>query len=119
MLAIVSNNTRSEQEAKLQRRGLFDRFAEIIVSGDHRIAKPDPRLFMIARGKLGIAAENCVHIGDSWDIDVCGAVAAGIRPLWLNRFKRKPGIGPAAAEVAGFDDLNAVVAALLTPTDRR
>ncbi len=118
-LAIVSNNTRAEQEAKLRRRGLFDYFAEIIVSGDHKIAKPDPQLFLLALGKLGIAAESCVHVGDNWDVDVCGAVAAGIRPLWLNRFKRMPGIGPAAAEVTGFEDLDAVVAALLESTDRR
>lgn len=118
-LAIVSNNTRAEQEAKLRRRDLFDHFAEIIVSGDHKVSKPDPRLFTIALDKLGVAAKSCVHVGDSWDIDVCGAVAAGIRPVWLNRFKRAPGIGPVVVEIATFDDLHTVVAALLEPTGRR
>jgi FMN phosphatase YigB (HAD superfamily) len=25
-------------------------------------------------------------IGDAWDTDIAGALAAGIRPIWFNRF---------------------------------
>lgn len=118
-LAIVSNNTRAEQEAKLRRLKFFDHFAAIIVSGDHGVAKPDPALFAIALRNLGVAAEDSVHVGDSWEFDVCGAAAAGIRPIWLNRFQRAPGSANDTAEIRGFEDTNAIVAALLQPTGRR
>lgn len=119
LLAIVSNNTRAEQEAKLRRLELLDYFSEIVVSGDHQIAKPDPELFAIALRKLGVAAEDCVYIGDSWDSDVCGASAAGIRAIWLNRFKRNPGSAVEITELLGFENLPAVVTALFGPTGCR
>lgn len=118
-LAIVSNNTRAEQEAKLRRISFFNYFSAIVVSGDHQVAKPDPALFAVALRKLGVAAEDCVHVGDNWDSDVCGASAAGIRCVWLNRFKQERRASPDAGEIYGFDDLNAVVAALLEPTGCR
>ena len=93
-LAIVSNNTREEQLGKLARLGIADRFQAVIVSADHGIAKPDARLFHIALESMGHLASEVVHIGDSWNADVGGANAAGIRPIWFNRFgKTSPDSG--------------------------
>ncbi len=85
-LCIVSNNTRAEQIGKLRRLGLIDAFADIVVSADHGINKPDARLFHIALDRLGIGGSHAVHVGDSWTTDVKGAMNAGIRPIWFNRF---------------------------------
>ena len=50
------------------------------------MTKPDPRIFHMALVKLGCPAGESVMIGDAWDTDIAGARAAGIRPIWFNRF---------------------------------
>ncbi len=85
-LAIVSNNSRAEQLGKLQRLAPGGYFDSVTVSADHGIRKPDPRLFRIALDALGLAPGEAVFVGDSWHNDVAGALAAGIRPIWFNRF---------------------------------
>ena len=55
------------------------------VSGDHGISKPDARLFGHALASLGATAAESVHVGDSWDKDVAGALGAGLRVVWFNR----------------------------------
>ncbi len=88
-LSILSNNTRLEQIGKLERLGLIDAFSDIVVSADHGISKPDARLFHIALNRLGVDAAETLHVGDSWSADVEGAINAGIRPIWFNRFGAK------------------------------
>lgn len=84
-LGIVSNSTRDEQFGKLSRLGVDGCFHAVVVSGDHGISKPDPRLFDIALRALKVPALEAAFVGDRWDIDVLGARAAGMRPIWLNR----------------------------------
>ena len=54
--------------------GLFD---EVVVSAEELIEKPDPEIFHRACDRLGVRAEDAVHVGDSWEHDVLGARAAG------------------------------------------
>lgn len=84
-LFVVSNNTRAEQEGKLLRLGMNHFFEALIVSGDHPFSKPDPRLFQVALKKARVAADQAVHVGDSYASDVVGAQSAGIRAIWFNR----------------------------------
>lgn len=46
-------------------------------------AKPDAAIFRHAVTRLGTAAEDTLHVGDSWERDVLGARAAGLRAVWL------------------------------------
>lgn len=82
---VVSNNVRSEQEGKLTRLGLAPHLEGLVVSADHGITKPDPRLYAIALSVAGAAAPEAVHFGDAWENDVLGALGAGIRAVWLDR----------------------------------
>jgi putative hydrolase of the HAD superfamily len=50
----------------------------ILDSATVGLEKPDPRLFALALERLGVAAENAVHVGDSVHADVAGARAAGL-----------------------------------------
>ncbi len=43
----------------------FDLFNEIIVSGEIRIAKPDPRIFDVLLAQVGIPASDCIFIDDA------------------------------------------------------
>lgn len=57
-----------------------------VVSADTvRTYKPRREIFDEALRCAGCAPEEVVHIGDSFDTDVAGSQAAGIRPLLLLR----------------------------------
>lgn len=43
------------------------------------IGKPRPQLFRMACERLGVAAQDCVMVGDRPDTDIAGAVRAGMR----------------------------------------
>jgi len=84
-LAVVSNNLLLEQQEKLRYFG-FDRYLDaVVISEDVGVAKPDPAIFDVALRRLGCDAREAVMVGDSWQTDVAGARAAGVRPIWLNR----------------------------------
>lgn len=44
---------------------LLDRFADIVVSGDERIAKPDPAIFALAAERFGHTPERMLFIDDN------------------------------------------------------
>jgi putative hydrolase of the HAD superfamily len=58
--------------------GLGLEFDAIVTCGETGVRKPDPRIFLEALGRLGVAAADALHIGDRADTDVVGARAAGI-----------------------------------------
>jgi HAD superfamily hydrolase (TIGR01509 family) len=84
-IAIVSNNARDEQLAKLRACRLETLVDAIVVWEDTLIAKPDPTMFRVSLERLGAQAGEAVVVGDSWSSDVMGARAAGIRAIWFNR----------------------------------
>jgi FMN hydrolase / 5-amino-6-(5-phospho-D-ribitylamino)uracil phosphatase len=47
------------------------------------VSKPDRRLFALAAERLGVAMGEMVHVGDSEEADVAGAIGAG---AWAIRF---------------------------------
>ncbi|WP_242150317.1 HAD family hydrolase [Sphingomonas sp. BAUL-RG-20F-R05-02] len=56
---------------------LFDRFRDIVVSGDEDLTKPDPAIYHLALDRFGIAAEDAVFVDDRAD-NVAAADALGI-----------------------------------------
>jgi len=86
VVGVVTNNEVSEQEQKLDDLDLRSLIDFMVVSAGVGVAKPDPRIFQIALAKSGAGPEEVLMIGDSWRSDIAGARAAGIRPLWFNRF---------------------------------
>ena len=48
------------------------------------VSKPDPKLFHKAFAQAGVTADQVIHIGDSHEHDVDGAIKAGARAIWLN-----------------------------------
>ena len=84
-LAIVTNGDTTTQRAKIEATGLAPLVDAILVSGEFRIGKPDPRIFERALAMLDVAADRSVHVGDSLEADVAGARASGIGAVWVNR----------------------------------
>ena len=86
-IALITN-TQGQKTTGTHRLSLYpelERFFEIIiVAGEGGIpAKPDPEPFRVCLTKLRIAPSEAIYVGDDWRIDVCGARAAGLRPIWL------------------------------------
>ncbi len=66
---------------ELKMHGLFD---SIVISDEVQCAKPDPRIFHIALEKHELAPNEAIYIGDM-DVDVQGALAAGLKPVLIQR----------------------------------
>jgi FMN hydrolase / 5-amino-6-(5-phospho-D-ribitylamino)uracil phosphatase len=49
------------------------------------IAKPDRRIFDITAQALGVANHEVLHIGDDFELDVQGALAAGMQAYHVSR----------------------------------
>ncbi|HAL49454.1 MAG: HAD family hydrolase [SAR202 cluster bacterium] len=65
--------------------GIGHMFRFSVMSQDHGVAKPDPRIFEIAVDQAGCAAHEMLHVGDDVEHDILGAVNAGVRAVWVNR----------------------------------
>jgi putative hydrolase of the HAD superfamily len=81
--AIITNGPSDVQRAAIQAVGLEPYFQTIVVSGDSDvcIAKPDPRIFQIACGRLGVASHETLMIGDRFDLDLEGGILAGFQVI--------------------------------------
>lgn len=65
-------------------------FGVIADSGRLGFEKPDPRIFHLAAGALGVAANDLIHIGDAWETDVRGALDVGARAVWFAPTESRP-----------------------------
>lgn len=52
---------------RAQEARLFDRFRDIVVSGDEKLAKPDPAIFHLARTRFGLAPGEGLFLDDRAD----------------------------------------------------
>ncbi|HWH12807.1 MAG TPA: HAD family hydrolase [Solirubrobacteraceae bacterium] len=84
-LGLITNGASCLQREKLDASGLAVHFDAIVVSGDLGVAKPDPAVFRRALTLLDADPRDATMVGDSLPRDVDGAIAAGIRGVWLNR----------------------------------
>ena len=85
-LAILSNwDSRLHRVvAGLGWRGYLD---HVFVSADLGVEKPAPAIFSHAATALGCAPGEILHVGDSIEHDIAGALAAGWHAAWLDHGK--------------------------------
>lgn len=55
---------------------VFDRFRDIVVSGDEKLAKPDPAIYALASRRFGHDPQAMLFIDDS-EVNIAAAVACG------------------------------------------
>lgn len=58
--------------------GLARYFSAVVVSADIGLVKPHPRPFISCLDRLGVPADEAVHVGDNWLADVQGAKRLGM-----------------------------------------
>jgi putative hydrolase of the HAD superfamily len=76
-LALVSNATSETAEA-WPHSPLAGRFGAAVFSSAVGLAKPDPAIYELVAGRLGVAPSECVFVGDGSDDELAGAVAVGM-----------------------------------------
>ena len=95
-LVVVSNWDVSLHDV-LAETGLARLLDGVVTSAEAGSAKPDGAIFARALELAGTSAAEALHVGDSVEHDVAGALAAGIEPLLVVR----DGAAPDAAVPAG------------------
>lgn len=90
-VCIVSNADHEDVVAVVRKYELG--VVDVISSEAARSYKPDRHIFDHALRKTGWRRERVIHCGDSLHSDIGGAIAAGIRNVWLNRAHRIHDIG--------------------------
>jgi len=107
-IGIVTNNRTAEQQQKLRFLGLASLVDALITSEQVGVLKPDPAIYAVALARLGASPAETVMVGDNWTADVLGALAVGIRPVWLNRFGAARPL-PHVAELASLEPMEEVL----------
>lgn len=77
----------------LTRLDLARHFHAILISGELRIDKPDPRIFYRALDAVGCTPAEALFVGDSLDTDIGGARAVGCRAVLIDMQGRHPDYG--------------------------
>ncbi|HLP02570.1 MAG TPA: HAD-IA family hydrolase [Opitutaceae bacterium] len=83
-LAILSN-----WDSRLHRvvagHGWREWLDHVFVSADLGVEKPAHAIFAYAATALGCRPDEILHVGDSWQHDVVGALGAGWHAAWIDR----------------------------------
>ncbi len=84
---------------------ILDFFNPLIFSSDLKFKKPDPRIFQYALAcHPGLKPEECIFIGDTYNIDVRGAGSSKMIPVWMNNHSEAD--NPMnVAEITSLNDL--------------
>jgi putative hydrolase of the HAD superfamily len=91
-VAVLSNSEGRLAEL-VDELGWGPHFVAVADSGRLDMEKPDRRIFEWTAERLGVPIDRVVHVGDSWQADVLGALGAGMRAVWFSSVE-------AGAEVA-------------------
>jgi putative hydrolase of the HAD superfamily len=86
VLGLLTNGAPAVQRAKLQKSGLESYFTHVVVSGDLCLGKPHPATFHRIAELVATRPSECLMVGDSYEKDVLGARAVGMKALLIDRF---------------------------------
>lgn len=104
-LGVISNWT-GDLEDVLRSIDLHEPFDVIVDSARLGHEKPHPEIFEEALRRAGVGSGQAVHVGDSIDHDVTGALGSGLRAVLLDRHDRHPTFDR-VPRVARLDEITA------------
>uniref|UniRef100_E6PEN7 Putative enzyme n=1 Tax=mine drainage metagenome TaxID=410659 RepID=E6PEN7_9ZZZZ len=94
-LGILTNGFAETHVEKIALLGLAEAVDGTFFADDTGLLKPDPAFFQHACERLGVPAKHAAMVGDRYDRDIAGALAAGMTAIWLNvRGERLPADAP-------------------------
>jgi len=83
-LHIITNGFEEVQDSKLKNSKLGQYFQHIITSEAAGCKKPTRCIFDFALETVGTSADECVMIGDDFEVDIVGATENGIDAIFFN-----------------------------------
>jgi putative hydrolase of the HAD superfamily len=83
-LHLITNGFEKTQHSKLKYSGLDRFFKEVITSEGSNSLKPNKEIFDFAFGKTGAHPKESIMLGDSIEVDIIGAMKAGIDQVFIN-----------------------------------
>jgi putative hydrolase of the HAD superfamily len=110
-LAIISNSEGHLAELVAELGWAAD-FDVVVDSGRLGIDKPDPRIFSHACAALAIPTTELLHVGDSWEADVGGALGASASAVWFDARHRERTLPDRVYGASSAEELREVLARL-------
>ncbi|WP_405712691.1 HAD family hydrolase [Streptomyces xanthophaeus] len=108
---VLSNSSLANQDPKLRRLGLRERFEVLVCAAELGVSKPDAAAFLAACEALGLPPGDVAYVGDQPEIDARGARDAGLVAVWLDRTAGSRGPGPDGVHrIAGLERLPELLA---------
>jgi putative hydrolase of the HAD superfamily len=83
-LHLITNGFENTQHSKLKNSAIDKFFVEVVTSESANSLKPHKEIFDYALSKTGAKKEQSIMIGDSIDVDIQGAINAGIDQIYVN-----------------------------------
>jgi len=83
-LHLITNGFEKTQHSKLKYSGLDKYFKEVITSEGSSSLKPNKEIFDFAFKRTGAKRAESIMLGDSIDVDILGAMKAGIDQVFIN-----------------------------------
>jgi putative hydrolase of the HAD superfamily len=80
-LLVVTNNNRTQTDLILTKLGIEEFFHHIYSLYETRIIKPDPKLYENIVEECGLIREECLVVGDRYDIDLAPAEKLGMQSM--------------------------------------
>ena len=93
-LHLITNGFEATQHSKLKSSGLDVFFKNVITSEGSNSLKPQKEIFDYALNKAEAKLEESIMIGDSIEVDIAGAIAAGIDQVHVNYNGMKQSLRP-------------------------
>jgi putative hydrolase of the HAD superfamily len=93
-LHLITNGFEKTQHSKLKYSGLDKYFNEVITSEGSNSLKPHKAIFDYALHKTGSSASEGIMIGDSIEVDIMGAMNAGIDQIFVNHLNIETEVKP-------------------------
>lgn len=93
-LHLITNGFEKTQHSKLKYSGLNRYFKEVITSEGSNSLKPNKEIFDFALKKTGARPQESIMLGDSIEVDIIGAMNAGIDQVFINHHRITTDIKP-------------------------
>lgn len=111
-LGVLTNYPRTVQSAKLDACGLNPYLHASVTTSDAP-PKPGPATYHAACAALDVQPGQALMVGDNWNNDVAGAVAAGLRAVWYNPGRRAAPADVPHTELTGWQPLERALPAFI------
>ncbi|MDR2563879.1 MAG: YjjG family noncanonical pyrimidine nucleotidase [Prevotellaceae bacterium] len=108
-LYIITNGFTETQNLKLHTCGLETYFEHVYTSEATGKQKPSPEIFRYVMKDIRALPEDCIMIGDDFEVDILGAASAGIAQIYYNPEGVCRIEGKATYEISSLDEIEKIL----------